>query len=158
MKPGELTGKKAPSIKLNNQDDVQRTNNDYSNQWLILYFYPKDNTPGCTTEAQTFTSLKKQFSEKNATIVGVSPDSVASHQKFIQKKALNVELLSDPAHVAAEKFGVWQQKQMAGRKYMGIVRTTFVISPDGIVKEVFEQVKVSGHVEAVYDTLCSLSG
>ena len=152
-----LIGHKAPAFKLKNHEGVERTNRDYTGKWLILYFYPKDNTPGCTTEALAFTELKTMFSNKDAVVVGVSPDSVASHQKFILKKSLNVELLSDTEKSAAEAFGVWQLKKMAGREYMGVVRTTFVISPEGIVKEVFEKVKVNGHVEAVFNRLCLLS-
>lgn len=157
MTLSKLIGHKAPEFTLQNHEGKERSNTDFLGKWLILYFYPKDNTPGCTQEALAFTELKTKFSKKDAVIIGVSPDSVASHQKFIQKKSLNVELLSDTEKSAAEAFGVWQLKKMAGREYMGVVRTTFVISPDGIVKEVFEKVKVNGHVEAVFDRLCVLS-
>lgn len=157
MKSDSLKGKKAPQFKLPNQDDDLRTNASWKGQWLVLYFYPRDNTPGCTTEAVEFTSLLSQFKDKDAAIVGVSPDSVSSHQKFISKKELQVELLSDSEKKAAEAFGVWQLKKMAGREYMGVVRTTFLIDPKGIVQEVWEKVKVKGHVSAVYDTLCDLS-
>jgi thioredoxin-dependent peroxiredoxin len=157
MTLSKLIGHQAPAFRLENHEGIERTNRDYLGKWLILYFYPKDNTPGCTTEALAFTELKTKFSKKDAVIVGVSPDSVASHQKFTHKKSLNVELLSDTEKSAAEAFGVWQLKKMAGREYKGVVRTTFVISPDGIVKEVFEKVKVNGHVEAVFNRLCLLS-
>ena len=157
MTPIELKGKKAPTFKLNNQDNALRTNTAYKGHWLVLYFYPRDNTPGCTTEAIEFTSLIEKFSNKGAQIVGISPDSVTSHRKFADKKALKIELLSDSEKKVAEAYGVWQQKKMAGREYMGVVRTTFLIDPKGTIKEVWETVKVKGHIEAVYGTLCTLS-
>ena len=156
MTPLELKGKKAPTFRLNNQDNLPRSNTTYRGHWLVLYFYPRDNTPGCTTEAVEFTSLINRFSDKDAQIVGISPDTVSSHQKFIKKKGLKIELLSDSEKKTAESFGVWQLKKMAGREYMGVVRTTFLIDPKGTIQEVWEKVKVKGHAGAVYDTLCTL--
>lgn len=147
-------GHDAPGFKLKNQDDIVRTNADFKDNWLVLYFYPKDNTPGCTNEAIAFTELKQKFSSRNAHIVGVSPDSVISHQKFIQKKDLSLELLSDIDKTAAQSFGVWQQKKMAGREYMGVVRTTFLIDPEGKIQHKWENLKVNGHADAVYTQLC----
>ncbi|MBN2527274.1 MAG: peroxiredoxin [Deltaproteobacteria bacterium] len=157
MNSSDLIKKKAPAFKLHNQNDELRTNRDYIGQWLVLYFYPKDNTPGCSTEAMEFTQLKKQFFQKGAVIVGVSPDSVASHQKFIEKKDLDIELLSDEKKTAASAFGVWQLKKMAGKEYMGVVRTTFLIDPQGTIQQVWQKVRVKGHVDAVMAELCDFT-
>lgn len=156
MSATKLLETQAPQFSLQNQEGQTRTNANYRGKWLILYFYPKDNTPGCTTEALEFTSLKNRFEDLDCVIVGISPDSTASHQKFIHKQNLSIELLSDPERKASVSFGVWQMKKMAGREYMGVVRTTFLINPDGVVQQVWESVKVKGHVTSVFDHLCSL--
>ena len=129
---------------------------DYLGKWVILYFYPKDNTPGCTTEAQNFSELKAQFTQLNAEIVGVSPDSVKSHQKFIDKRQLTVELLSDPEHQIAENYGIWGLKKFMGKEYMGIIRSTFLINPEGKIVQIWSPVKVKGHADAVLDYLKTL--
>ncbi|MBN2801826.1 MAG: peroxiredoxin [Deltaproteobacteria bacterium] len=149
-------GKKAPSFKILNQNELVKTNKDYIGKWLVLYFYPKDNTPGCTKEAVDFTELKKKFAAKNAEIVGVSADSPSKHINFIKKQSLKIELLSDEEKSNLEKFGVWQLKKMAGREYMGIVKTTFLIDPDGKIAFIWPKVKVNGHVEAVLEKLIEL--
>ncbi len=113
---------------------------------VVLYFYPKDNTPGCTTEACDFRDAAPEFDAKDAVVLGVSPDSVKSHDKFRAKFELPFRLISDPDHAIAEAYGVWQEKSMYGRKYMGIVRSTFVIDPQGKLAEVFEKVRVKRHV------------
>ncbi|MBN2718383.1 MAG: peroxiredoxin [Deltaproteobacteria bacterium] len=157
MTPKDLMGKKAPLFQLKNQNDEERSNASYKGHWLVLYFYPKDNTPGCTTEAIEFTTLLNKFGSRDAVIAGISPDSVASHQKFIDKQNLKIELLSDSDKQAAEACGVWQLKKMAGREYMGVVRTTFLIDPKGVVKEVWENVKVKEHADTVYTAVCQLA-
>ncbi len=124
-----------------------------------FYFYPKDNTPGCTTEALDFTALVPEFTALNAVIVGVSPDSEKSHGRFIEKKELTIELLSDPDHQTAEAYGVWQLKKFMGKEYMGIVRSTFLIDPQGQVAAIWSKVKVKGHAQMVLETLkTQLSG
>jgi peroxiredoxin Q/BCP len=120
---------------------------------VILYFYPKDNTTGCTKEACSFRDSISAFGNKNAEVLGVSPDSVKSHQNFIQKQNLNFTLLSDPDHQVAEAYGAWGEKSMYGKKYMGILRTTFVIGKDGKIKNIFERVKPEGHAEEILNTL-----
>lgn len=118
-------------------------------KWVVLYFYPRDNTSGCTTEALDFTALLPEFTALGAVVVGVSADSTASHRKFIQKKELSVTLLSDPDQAVLSAYGVWAKKKMAGREYMGIVRSTVLIGPDGVVRETWPKVSVKGHAAAV---------
>lgn len=122
---------------------------DFAGKTLVLYFYPKDMTSGCTLEAEQFRDHIDAFKKKKAVVVGVSPDSVVSHGKFCAKYDLPFTLLSDPEHKLAEKFGVWVEKSLYGRKYMGIARTTFVFGKDGKLAHVFEKVKPDGHAEAV---------
>ena len=116
---------------------------------VVLYFYPKDNTPGCTTEACDFRDSFAAFKKKKAVLLGVSPDSVKSHEKFKTKFELPFPLIADEDHSIAEKYGVWKEKSMYGRKYMGIERSTFVIDKDGKLAEIYNKVKVKGHVEDV---------
>lgn len=118
---------------------------------VVLYFYPKDNTPGCTQEACDFRDNFNRLTSK-ATVIGVSPDSIASHKKFQQGHGLNFILLSDPEHVLAEAFGVWKEKSMYGKKYMGIERSTFIIKDNAVIKE-WRKVQVGGHVDEVIDSL-----
>lgn len=127
-------------------------------KWVVLYFYPKDNTSGCTLEARSFSDNIDLFKSANAVVIGISPDSCESHGKFIEKNSLDLVLLSDESHEILEKYGVWQKKKMYGREFMGVVRTTYIISPDGKVAEVFPKVKVKGHSDAVMDRLKALSG
>ena len=122
---------------------------DLRGKTVVLYFYPKDNTPGCTTESCDFRDSHAAFKKKKAVVLGVSPDSVKSHVKFKTKFDLPFPLIADEDHKIAEKYGVWQEKSMYGRKYMGIVRSTFVIDPEGKVAEIYNKVKVKGHVEDV---------
>jgi peroxiredoxin Q/BCP len=121
-----------------------------------LYFYPKDNTPGCTTEACGFSEALPEFNDLDAVIFGVSPDSTKKHRNFIEKKDLDITLLSDEEKIVLESYGVWQLKKMYGREYMGVVRTTFIIDPDGVIQEVFNKVNVKGHVDAVKTRLQEL--
>lgn len=144
-------GDDAPEFCLPDAKNKRVCLKDFRGKWLVLYFYPKDNTSGCTKEAVDFTSYVKDFRKMNATVVGVSPDSVKSHVGFIGKHGLKIILLSDPDHEVLKKYGVWQKKSMYGREYYGVVRTTFVIDPKGRIKHKWEKVKVAGHADAVKD-------
>ena len=149
-------GDKAPDFCLPNQDEVEICLRDLLGKWIVLYFYPKDNTPGCTTEAIDFTTHLKEFEELGSIVIGVSADSPKKHRNFIEKKQLGITLLSDEEHKVLEQYGVWQLKKNYGREYMGIVRTTFLIDPEGIIRAVWEKVKVKGHVEEVLAKLKEL--
>ena len=149
-------GKKAPSFCLKDKDEKKHCLKDFAGKWVVLYFYPKDNTSGCTKEAVGFTEKKAEFEKLGAVIVGVSPDSPASHARFIEKKDLEILLLSDPEHKVLTKYGVWQKKKLYGREYMGVVRSTFLIDPKGKVAAVWRKVKVKGHVDAVLEKLKEL--
>ncbi|MDD1419833.1 peroxiredoxin [Dolichospermum sp. ST_sed1] len=127
------------------------------NQWIVLYFYPKDNTPGCTTEAQDFTELSSEFTTVGANIIGVSPDSAASHCKFIDKHNLSITLLTDPEHQLIEAYGAWRLKKFMGKEYMGVARSTFLISPDKTIAYAWPNVKTKGHAEAVYKKIQELA-
>jgi len=151
-------GDKAPDFCLPNQDSEEICLRDFAGSWVVLYFYPKDNTPGCTTEALDFTALKSEFEKNGATILGVSPDSIKKHQNFITKKELQITLLSDEDKEVAQKYGVWQLKKMYGREYMGIVRSTFLIDPDGNIAEIWTKVKVKEHAKKVLEKLKELKG
>ncbi len=146
-------GKKAPAFKLKNQDGKTVSLSDYKGKNVILYFYPKDNTSGCTKEACNFRDEFPKFKNLNAVILGVSPDSIESHKKFIEKFDLPFTLLSDEKKEVLEKYGVWQEKSMYGRKYMGVVRTTYVINPEGKIKKIFNKVKVDGHNKEVMEAV-----
>ena len=150
-------GTKAPAFTLKNQDDKTVKLTDFAGRWLALYFYPKDNTSGCTMESIDFTSSLAKFEKLNCDVVGISPDSVASHQKFIEKQSLKVELLADPDKKVLEKYCVWQEKSMYGRKYMGVVRSTYLIDPTGKIAFEWVKVKVNGHVDEVLAKLKELS-
>jgi peroxiredoxin Q/BCP len=149
-------GQKAPEFCLPNQDSEEICLRDLRGSWVVLYFYPKDNTPGCTTEACDFTEALPDFTDLGATILGVSPDSVKKHQNFIAKKDLKITLLSDEEKEVLQAYGVWQLKKNYGREYMGVVRTTYLIDPDGNVAHVWPKVRVKGHVEAVKEKLAEL--
>jgi peroxiredoxin Q/BCP len=140
---------KAPEFCLPNQDDVEICSRDLKGKWIVLYFYPKDNTPGCTTEACDFTEASPDFSDLDAIILGVSADSTKKHRNFIEKKDLDITLLSDESTKMMQDYGVWQLKKNFGKEYMGIVRSTYIINPEGIVKAVWEKVKVKEHVTKV---------
>lgn len=129
--------KQAPDFSLPDQDDITRNLTDYAGRWVVLYFYPKDDTPGCTTEACNFRDERYAIAEfGGATVIGVSKDSPKSHKKFTEKYDLNFTLLSDPEHTVIEAYGAWQEKSMYGKQYMGIQRMTVIINPEGqIVKE-----------------------
>jgi len=142
-------GDKAPNATLAGADGEKVRIGDFAGQKLVLYFYPKDDTSGCTREAQDFTAMAEEFEKAGTFVVGVSKDSPASHAKFTGKYDLKVRLLSDSDGSACEAFGTWVEKSMYGRKYMGIERATFLIDRDGVVKRVWRKVKVPGHAEQV---------
>lgn len=138
-------GKKAPLFTLKNQDGKDISLKDFSGKKVILYFYPKDDTPGCTREACSFRDGLPKFNNLNAVILGVSPDTVKSHKKFAEKYNLPFALLSDESRKVIEKYGVWKEKNNYGKKYMGVERTTFVIDENGNIQKIFPKVKVDGH-------------
>lgn len=149
-------GGAAPEFLLKNQDGAETTLKNFKGKWAVLYFYPKDNTPGCTIEAMDFTKFWKDFDKMNAIVLGVSPDSCQSHTKFIKDKQLKVTLLSDPEHKLAETYGVWQQKQFMGKSFMGVARSTFLVDPEGKLAFAWNAVKADGHAEAVKTKLKEL--
>jgi peroxiredoxin Q/BCP len=150
-------GDKAPPFCLPNQDEEEVCLRDLQGGWIVLYFYPKDNTSGCTTEACDFTEALPDFTGLGATVLGVSPDSTQKHRNFIEKKELGITLLSDEDKEVLASYGMWQLKKNYGREYMGVVRSTFLIDPDGKIAEAWEKVRVKGHVEAVKEKLTELS-
>lgn len=145
-----------PAFKLPDQEGKEHKLADYKGSWLIIYFYPKDNTSACTLEAQDFTRLAEEFKARGAAILGGSPDSVKSHSGFISKKELGISLLSDPEHSLLEAAGVWREKKMYGREYMGVVRSTVLVDPKGKVRAFWDKVKVKGHAEEVLAELDEL--
>ena len=126
---------------------------DYAGQWLVLYFYPKDSTPGCTTEGVDFNALLPKFKKLGATVLGVSRDSIKSHQNFCTKQGFKFDLVSDADEALCQAFGVIKEKNMYGRKVLGIERSTFLIDPTGVIAQSWRPVKVTGHAQAVHDTL-----
>jgi peroxiredoxin Q/BCP len=144
-----LIGKKAPAFKV--QDDAGETVSlaSLKGEWVVLFFYPKDMTSGCTVEACEFRDALPRFKKMKAKVFGVSPDSVKSHQKFREKEGLTYPLLSDPEHTMLEAYGVWVEKSMYGRKYMGVERTTVLIDPAGTIAQVFTKVTPAGHADEV---------
>jgi thioredoxin-dependent peroxiredoxin len=142
-------GQSAPTFTAPDRDGKEIGLEDFQGRWLVLYFYPKDNTPGCTTEAIEFTAKLPEFTAIDTQVVGISPDSIASHGKFIDKQKLGIILLSDPEHQIAESYDVWQLKKFMGKEYMGIVRSTFLVDPSGKVVKIWSSVKVKNHVETV---------
>ncbi|HKU40396.1 MAG TPA: thioredoxin-dependent thiol peroxidase [Polyangiales bacterium] len=142
-------GKKAPTFSLNNADGKKVSLKDFAGKTVVLYFYPRDNTPGCTVEAQDFQKALPEFKKRKAVVLGVSPDTGASHCKFRDKFSLEFELLSDPEHEVLEKYGAWGEKTLYGKKSLGVIRSTVIIDKNGLVQHVFPKVKVNGHVDAV---------
>ncbi len=149
-------GQNAPHFTLNNSKGEMIKLEDMLRQWLVLYFYPKDNTPGCTTEAQDFTRLNPEFEKLSAKIMGISPDSEKSHCKFIDKHSLSIELLCDCDHKVAEVYGVWGLKKFMGKEYMGIIRSTFIINPKGKIAYIWRNLRVKNHAEKVLNQLQEL--
>ncbi len=139
-------GQKAPGFCLLDQNLEQVCLNDLKGKWVVLYFYPKDDTPGCTIEAKSFSNENSGFEDIDAVILGVSADDCSSHKKFSEKYGLNIKLLSDPDKKVLKKYGVWGEKIFMGRKYLGIKRTTYLIDPGGKISYIWENVKPEGHV------------
>jgi peroxiredoxin Q/BCP len=146
-------GDRAPTFSLPNEQGQMMTLSELRGKKIVLFFYPKDNTPGCTQEACSFRDGLQAIRKKGAMVLGVSADSVASHQKFSQKFDFNFPLLSDESKAMIQAYGVWKEKSMYGRKYMGIERTTVLIAKDGIISHLFPKVKVNGHYEEVLEAL-----
>ncbi|MBK9099592.1 MAG: thioredoxin-dependent thiol peroxidase [bacterium] len=149
-------GDKAPAFKLKNQDGELISLSDLKGKPVVLYFYPKDDTPGCTKEACNFRDEFPKFGKLKAEIIGISTDSVDSHKKFADKYKLPFNLLADEKKEIVEKYGVWKEKNMYGKKYMGIERTTFIIDANGKISKIFPKVKVDDHNKEVMDALKEL--
>lgn len=148
-------GKKAPVFSLKDQNGKVHRLSDYEGRSVVLYFYPKDDTPGCTKEACAFRDNLPKFKTDKAVVLGVSVLDEASKAKFSEKYDLNFPLLADADHQVAEKYGAWQQRSLYGRKFMGVARTTYLIGPDGKVVQRWDKVKVDGHAEEVLEALRS---
>ena len=146
-------GKAAPAFTLAADSGDKVSLGSFKGKYLVVYFYPKDDTPGCTLEAQGFEKARAKLDKLEATVVGISKDSVESHCKFRDKYKLHFPLLSDPEGKVIETYGAWGEKNNYGKKYMGIIRRTVIVGPDGKVKKIFPKVKVDGHVQAVLDTI-----
>ena len=146
------TGDPAPDFRLTNQHGDPLSLADLRGTRTVLYFYPKDNTPGCTLEACNLRDGREELAARGFRIVGISPDSERSHLNFCTKHALDFTLLSDPGHTACEAYGVWVEKAMYGRKYMGVVRTTFVIDPEGVIERIFRKVDTKNHFRQILDS------
>ncbi len=147
------TGSIAPDFTLLDETGSPRRLSDYRGRPVVLYFYPKDDTPGCTTEACSFRDGYADYQQAGVTILGVSPDTPKKHAKFKEKYHLPFSLLADDGHKVCELYGVWGRKKLAGREYDGVFRTTFVIAPDGVIAKVFENVKPDGHSAQVLGAL-----
>ena len=148
-----LVGMKAPGFSLMNEQGNLVTLEHYKGKYVVLYFYPKDMTPGCTTEACDFRDAHADFSDLNAVILGVSADDANKHKKFIEKYGLPFSLLVDEDHAVSESYNVWVLKKMYGREYMGIERSTFLINPEGIVVKEWRKVKVKDHINEVLNSI-----
>ncbi len=148
---------KAPEFLLPDQNGKDHRLSDYRGQWIILYFYPKDMTPGCTTEACTFRDEFPSFKKIDAVVFGVSKDSVKRHAKFIEKYQLPFDLLSDESGKICEMYDVWKEKSLYGKSFMGIVRSTYLIDPRGIIAKVYPKVKVKEHAAQILQDLSDLS-
>lgn len=147
--PALKVGATAPKFNLLNQREEEVALKDFAGSWVVLYFYPKAQTPGCTVQACGLRDTMKEFKKRKITILGVSPDAPKKLLKFEEKEKLNFDLLSDEDHALAEKYGVWGLKKFMGREYMGILRTTFIIGPDGKLKHIMDDVKTKTHHDDV---------
>lgn len=149
-------GDTAPEFCLHDGDDREICLNSYRGKWVVLYFYPKDNTSACTREAMDFTEALVPLHEMGAEVLGVSRDSPESHRKFAARHDLKIELLSDPDHKVMDEYGVWALKKMYGREVFGTIRSTFLIDPEGRLARIWRSVKVKGHVDSVVESLKDL--
>ncbi|MEP3475534.1 MAG: thioredoxin-dependent thiol peroxidase [Hyphomicrobiales bacterium] len=146
-------GSKAPNFTLKNANNETITLEEFKGKNVIVYFYPKDLTPGCTKQAIAFTEHEDEFSKRDTVIIGISPDSTASHEKFIKKHNLNLILLADEEKQAIESYGVWKEKKMYGRTFMGVERSTFLVDRTGTVQAIWRKVKVAKHINEVLEEL-----
>ncbi len=144
---------KAYEFCLPNQDSVEICLRDLKGKWIILYFYPKDNTPGCTTEAKEFSKLLDEFEKLDAIVIGISPDSPKKHSNFIEKHNLTITLLSDEKKEVIKAYGAWGKKKMYGKEYEGVIRSTFIINPEGEIVKEYKKVKAKGHAQKVLEDL-----
>jgi peroxiredoxin len=149
-------GSPAPDFDLPSDGGGRVSLADFRGRSLVLYFYPKDDTSGCTSQAQAFTASAESFAKANTAVVGVSKDSVKSHDKFKAKHGLSITLASDESGEVVERYGAWVEKSMYGRAYMGVDRSTFLIGPDGMIRQVWRKVKVAGHIDAVLKAAAAL--
>lgn len=152
----ELEGKKAPAFTLADASGEKQKLTDYAGQWVVLYFYPKADTPGCTTQACEFTESIKDFAKMDAEVIGISPDEPAALKKFITKHKLKVTLLSDPDHKVMAKYGAWGEKNMYGKITEGVIRSTVIVDPKGKVAHHWKKVKAAGHAAKVREKIAEL--
>ena len=152
------TGQQAPDFSLPDQNGTAVSLADLKGQWVVLYFYPRDDTPGCTTEACEFTSTLNDFRALDAVVLGCSPDDAESHRRFIAKHNLEVQLLSDPSRATMQEYGAWGEKVLYGRKSVGVIRSTVLIGPDGAVAHHWKRVRAAGHAGHVAARLRALRG
>ena len=153
IEPGKALTKTLRSLPLALSDDSTATLDDYAGKWLVLYFYPKDSTPGCTVEGNDFNALLPRFRKLGAEVLGVSRDSLKSHANFCDKQGFEFQLVSDPDETLCRAFDVIKPKKLYGREFIGVERSTFLIDPAGVVRAAWRKVKVGGHADAVLDTL-----
>lgn len=153
-----VTGSKAPAFTAMDHTGEKVRLSQFKGQYVVLYFYPRDNTPGCTVEAREFRDSLEEFQSANAVVLGVSPDSAESHCKFIERFELNFTLLADESHHLAEAYGVWGEKSMYGKSFEGVHRSTFLIGPDGVLIQSWPKVKAEGHADQVLKFLEGLKG
>ncbi|MCU4175562.1 thioredoxin-dependent thiol peroxidase [Carboxylicivirga sp. N1Y90] len=146
-------GDKAPVFQGLNQDEKNISLSDYKGQKVILYFYPKDNTPGCTAESCNLSDNYDELTKQGFVVIGVSPDSIASHQKFIAKHSLRFNLIADTEKIILEQYNAWGEKKMYGRTYMGVLRKTFIIDENGVIIKIFEKVKTKDHTNQILSEL-----
>lgn len=152
------THQKAPDFCLPNQDNAEISLHDFQGSWVVVYFYPKDKTPGCTMEACDFRNERESFDALNAVVLGISPDSAKTHQSFIAKESLNFTLLSDSQKSTLKSYGAWGLKKLYGKEYEGVIRSTFLINPRGEIAHIWKNVKVKGHIAEVLAKLKELQG
>ena len=146
-------GDSSPDFSLPADDGSTFTLSEQTGRWVVVYFYPKDNTPGCTTEAKDFRDMAAELESKGAMVVGISPDSIKSHCNFRDKHELNFRLLSDKEHTAMEAYGAWGLKKLYGRTFMGVIRSTFLVAPDGKLAAMWPKVRVKGHAAVVLEAI-----
>ncbi len=153
-----MEGKRAPDFSLPSDDGKTYSLSDFQGKWLVLYFYPRDNTSGCTTEAKEFSELLEEFRRLGAEVVGVSPQGPESHAKFRQKHGLKVLLLSDENREVIKAYGAWGVKKRYGKEHEGVIRSTFLIDPQGVIRKAWRNVRAKGHAAKVLEALKSLVG